>query len=192
MKICASCGSPAPPYDRQCPNCKAPLNDLTDRLTGTILDDKYLIEHRLGSGGMCDVYRARHMAMDKEIAIKILKPELAADSKIAQRFEQEARAASRVRHPHAIDVTDYGIGAHNVPYLVMQLVDGQLPDNLGSGAVGPADNHGVYEPCVIETEVQSQRLCHENSPARAHMLHVADRAGKDRNRCSSSARISRR
>ena len=136
MKICASCGSPAPPYDRQCPNCKAPLNDLTDRLTGTILDDKYLIEHRLGSGGMCDVYRARHIAMDKEIAIKILKPELAADSKIAQRFEQEARAASRVRHPHAIDVTDYGIGAHNVPYLVMQLVDGQTVREL-IGEHGP-------------------------------------------------------
>ncbi len=130
MKICASCGSPAPPYDRQCPHCKAQLNDLTDRLTGTILDDKYLIEQRLGSGGMCDVYRARHIAMDKEIAIKILKPELAADSKIAQRFEQEARAASRVRHPHAIDVTDYGIGAHNTPYLVMQLVDGQTVREL--------------------------------------------------------------
>jgi serine/threonine protein kinase len=112
------------------------LNDLTDRLTGTILDDKYLIEHRLGSGGMCDVYRARHIAMDKEIAIKILKPELAADSKIAQRFEQEARAASRVRHPHAIDVTDYGIGAHNVPYLVMQLVDGQTVREL-IGERGP-------------------------------------------------------
>ncbi len=130
MKICASCGSPAPPYDRQCPHCKAQLNDLTDRLTGTILDDKYLIEQRLGSGGMCDVYRARHITMDKEIAIKILKPELAADPKIAQRFEQEARAASRVRHPHAIDVTDYGIGAHNTPYLVMQLVDGRTVREL--------------------------------------------------------------
>ncbi|MGA9769872.1 MAG: serine/threonine-protein kinase, partial [Blastocatellia bacterium] len=106
------------------------MNDLTDRLTGTILDDKYLIEQRLGSGGMCDVYRARHIAMDKEIAIKILKPELAADPKIAQRFEQEARASSRVRHPHAIDVTDCGIGAHNVPYLVMRLVDGQTVREL--------------------------------------------------------------
>ena len=116
------------------------MNDLTDRLTGTILDDKYLIEQRLGSGGMCDVYRARHIAMDKEIAIKILKPELAADPKIAQRFEQEARAASRVRHPHAIDVTDCGIGAHNVPYLVMQLVDGQTVREL----------IGEYGPLTIE------------------------------------------
>jgi serine/threonine-protein kinase len=62
--------------------------------------------------------------MDKEVAIKILKPELAADPRIAQRFEQEARAASRVRHPHAINVTDYGIGQGNTPFLVMELVEG--------------------------------------------------------------------
>jgi serine/threonine protein kinase len=73
---------------------------------------------------MCEVYRARHIAMDKEVAIKILKPELAADPRIAQRFEQEARAASRVRHPHAINVTDYGIGQGNTPFLVMELVEG--------------------------------------------------------------------
>src|SRR2546423_8802328 len=105
MNICASCGSPVPPSDRQCSRCKALVSEYKDRLTGTVLDDKYLIEERLGSGGMCNVYRARHVAMGKEVAIKILKPELAADKAVAQRFEQEARAASRVRHPHAIDVT---------------------------------------------------------------------------------------
>ncbi|HKP84476.1 MAG TPA: protein kinase [Blastocatellia bacterium] len=101
------------------------MSQHTDRLISTVLDDKYLIEERLGSGGMCNVYRARHVAMDKELAIKVLKPELAADAAIAQRFEQEARAASRVRHPHAINVTDYGIGASNTPYLVMELVEGK-------------------------------------------------------------------
>lgn len=124
MKICTSCGSPVPAADERCPQCGARSNDFTGRLTGTTLADKYLIEEPLGAGGMCEVYRARHIAMDKEVAIKILKPELAADPRIAQRFEQEARAASRVRHPHAINVTDYGIGQGNTPFLVMELVEG--------------------------------------------------------------------
>jgi eukaryotic-like serine/threonine-protein kinase len=124
MKICTSCGSPVPATDERCPQCGARSNGFTGRLTGTTLVDKYLIEEPLGAGGMCEVYRARHIAMDKEVAIKILKPELAADPRIAQRFEQEARAASRVRHPHAINVTDYGIGHSNTPFLVMELVEG--------------------------------------------------------------------
>jgi eukaryotic-like serine/threonine-protein kinase len=124
MKICTSCGSLIPAADEACPQCGARSDGFTGRLTGITLVDKYLIEEPLGSGGMCEVYRARHIAMDKEVAIKILKPELAADPRIAQRFEQEARAASRVRHPHAINVTDYGIGQGNTPFLVMELVEG--------------------------------------------------------------------
>jgi serine/threonine-protein kinase len=124
MKICTSCGSPVPAADERCLQCGARSDGFTGRLTGTTLVDKYLIEEPLGAGGMCEVYRARHIALDKEVAIKILKPELAADPRIAQRFEQEARAASRVRHPHAINVTDYGIGQGNTPFLVMELVEG--------------------------------------------------------------------
>ncbi|HXG93953.1 MAG TPA: serine/threonine-protein kinase [Blastocatellia bacterium] len=124
MKICTNCGSPVPLVSERCPQCGASANGYRGRLTGATLAEKYLVEELLGSGGMCDVYRARHIAMEKEVAIKILKPELAADPRIAQRFEQEARAASRVRHPHAINVTDYGIGRDNTPFLVMELVEG--------------------------------------------------------------------
>jgi serine/threonine-protein kinase len=73
---------------------------------------------------MCNVYRARHVLIGKQVAIKSLKPELAADPKIAERFKQEALAASRVRHPNAIDVTDYGVDKNNVPFIVMELVNG--------------------------------------------------------------------
>jgi tRNA A-37 threonylcarbamoyl transferase component Bud32 len=73
---------------------------------------------------MCNVYRARHVLIGKQVAIKSLKPELAADAKIAERFKQEALAASRVSHPNAIDVTDYGVDKENVPFIVMELVNG--------------------------------------------------------------------
>ena len=89
-----------------------------------IFTDKYEIEAKLGAGGMCDVYRARHVRIGKEVAIKILRPEYAADPKIVERFEREARAASLVRHPNAINIMDYGIAAGHTPFLVMELVEG--------------------------------------------------------------------
>ena len=101
---------------------------MTDELMGAVLADKYMIEEHLGTGGMCDVYRARHVGMDKPVAVKVLKAQLASDPKIAKRFEQEARAASRIHHPHAINVTDYGIDKEKTPFIVMELVKG---DTLG-------------------------------------------------------------
>jgi len=100
------------------------LRAQTDGLTGRLLAGKYRIEERLGYGGMCDVYRATHEAMGKQVAVKTLKPALAADPTIAQRFEQEARAASLIHHPHAINVMDYGIAEDNVPFIVMEFVRG--------------------------------------------------------------------
>ena len=90
MKLCMSCGSPVAAFAESCPQCSAPLKSRTDNLIGTVLADKYRIEAPLGEGGMCDVYRARHSLIGKQVAVKVLKPELAADPKIAQRFEQEA------------------------------------------------------------------------------------------------------
>jgi eukaryotic-like serine/threonine-protein kinase len=91
---------------------------------GQTLQGKYLIEELLGSGGMCDVYRATHIHMGKQVALKILKPHLAVDPAISRRFEQEARAASLIRHPNAINVMDYGIGEGKTPFIVMEYVNG--------------------------------------------------------------------
>ena len=130
MKLCMSCGSPVAAFDESCPQCGAQLKPRTDNLIGAILADKYRIEALLGSGGMCDVYQASHLLIGKKVAVKVLKPELAADPKISQRFEQEALASSRVRHPHAIDVTDFGIDQSNRPFIVMELVEGKTIGEL--------------------------------------------------------------
>jgi eukaryotic-like serine/threonine-protein kinase len=79
---------------------------------------------------MCEVYRARHILINKPVAVKVLKPELASDPHIAQRFEQEAKAASRIRHPNAIDVTDFGLASGNTPFIVMELVEGKTVGEL--------------------------------------------------------------
>src|SRR5436853_2603792 len=96
----------------------------SEALIGRTLQAKYRIEELLGSGGMCDVYRGTHIHMGKQVAIKILKPHLAVDPAIARRFEQEARAASRIHHPNAINVMDYGIGEGNAPFIVMEYANG--------------------------------------------------------------------
>jgi serine/threonine protein kinase len=124
MNTCPRCGSEVSTSDARCSKCGKELLDKKTGLIGKTLQDKYRIEEHLGSGGMCDVYRATHMGMGKEVAVKVLKPALAVDDTIARRFEQEARAASRIHHPHAINVTDYGIAEGGTPFIVMEFVKG--------------------------------------------------------------------
>jgi serine/threonine-protein kinase len=131
MKECSSCGAAISSSDEKCPSCGAELAELAelkdalDDSVGTTLADKYLIEEKLGEGGMCYVYRGKHVVMGKQVAIKVLRSELAADPKVSDRFEQEARAASRIHHPHAINVTDFGGGPGDRPFIIMELVEGQ-------------------------------------------------------------------
>lgn len=73
---------------------------------GTVLKDKYRIETRLGSGGMAVVYRAKNVAVDRMVAIKVLNPQLADNETAVQRFKREARAANQARHPNIVDVLD--------------------------------------------------------------------------------------
>lgn len=124
MATCERCGSEISASDAGCAKCDQDLEKRMNNLIGKSLAGKYRLEEHLGSGGMCEVYRATHEVMGKQVAVKVLKPALAADPLIAQRFEQEARAASRIHHPHAINVMDYGIAEDSTPYIVMEFVRG--------------------------------------------------------------------
>jgi len=73
---------------------------------------------------MGTVYRGTHVLIDKTVAIKVLRPSLAADEKIVARFSREARAASRISHPHALSVTDFGEAENGVVFLVMEFLNG--------------------------------------------------------------------
>src|SRR6476620_3665061 len=90
---------------------------------GTCLG-KYQVVRLIGEGGMGAVYEGIHVAIGKKVAIKMLRPDLAADPDARARFLREAQLTSRVRHPHAVDVTDVGSeGA--LTFLVMELLDGE-------------------------------------------------------------------
>ena len=136
MKTCPTCGREYPDTTTLCPADGEVLKRVgnEDRLIGQVLAGKYRIEDKIDEGGMGCVYRATHVLMEKVIAVKVLHPALAADDKIVARFTREAKAASRISHPHAINVTDFGESENGVVYLVMEYLRGRtLKDIVRSG-----------------------------------------------------------
>jgi serine/threonine protein kinase len=93
----------------------------------------------LGAGGMGEVHRARDTRLDREVAIKLLSRDLADDPRGRERFEREARAVSRLTHPHVCALYDVGsaeIDGRDAPFLVMELLEGEtLADRLRRGAL---------------------------------------------------------
>ncbi|MDQ3036384.1 MAG: serine/threonine protein kinase, partial [Myxococcota bacterium] len=84
----------------------------------------YRIVRKIGEGGMGAVFEAVHERLQKHVAIKTLHEVLARDAEAVGRFVREGRAASRIRHPHVVDVTDVGI-EQGTPYLVMEMLEGE-------------------------------------------------------------------
>ncbi len=85
---------------------------------------RYSVTREIGRGGMCRVYEARHDDLQKTVAVKTLKPEYASQPELVERFLREGRAASRVRHRHAIEMFDVGVEG-DVVYLAMELLEGE-------------------------------------------------------------------
>jgi hypothetical protein len=96
------------------------MND--DPLIGTCLGD-YLIEKRIGEGGMGIVYHARQLTLNRGVALKVLPPESCGDVEYVARFLREARAAAQLNHPNIIQVIDAGM-SQNFYFMVMEYVEG--------------------------------------------------------------------
>jgi len=118
---CPRCGAC---YDRAVTACPedgtAPVPSRVPR----VLAARYRLEHRLGRGGMGTVYRAIDTALDRQVAVKMVREDLVGHADTAARFHQEARAAAAFAHPNVVTVHDYGIEAGSHAYLVMELLEG--------------------------------------------------------------------
>ncbi|HVY45811.1 MAG TPA: serine/threonine-protein kinase, partial [Minicystis sp.] len=95
-----------------------------ERRVGTTLRGKWTLEKLLGVGGMAAVYVGRH-GIGRRDAIKILHAEFAKDKDLRHRFEREAQAANRFKHPGAVEILDMDIADDGAPFLVMELLEGE-------------------------------------------------------------------
>jgi serine/threonine protein kinase len=94
-------------------------------LIGVTLDGRYRLDAVLGEGGMGSVFRATQLAMDRKVAVKLLKPHLTSEPAALQRFAREARATLKVDSPHAVKILDFGVTPVGDYYMVLEYLDGR-------------------------------------------------------------------
>ena len=97
--------------------------DTNDKYIGKMLDDRYEIREIIGEGGMAIVYRALDHRLNRDVAVKIMRDEMAADEEFRRRFCTESHAVAMLSHPNIVAVYDVSHN-DNVEYIVMELVDG--------------------------------------------------------------------
>ena len=93
-------------------------------ILGLIVDGRYRVVELVGEGGMGKVYLAEHVDIGKRVALKVLHPSYSRMPDLVERFRREARAASKIGHPHIVDVTDSGTTADGSAYFVMEYLEG--------------------------------------------------------------------
>lgn len=92
-------------------------------LEGYLLSERYRIKRVIGGGGMANVYLARDTILDRDVAIKVLRPEFANDPEFIERFDREAQAATSLSHPNIVNIYDVG-EENDILYMAMEYVDG--------------------------------------------------------------------
>ena len=96
----------------------------SDELIGQTIGGHYQIESLIGTGGMSTVYKARHLLLDKPVAIKFILPKYIHDKATTDRFKQEALAASELKHPNICGVSEFGLIDDKRAFIVMDYIDG--------------------------------------------------------------------
>ncbi len=124
-------------------------HDSADPLIGSTIDGRYQVLSRVAHGGMSTVYLAKDLRLDRNIALKILPPHLAADSDFIERLRREAQSAASLSHPHVVQIHDHGVGPQHA-YLVFEFIDGYtLRDVINQqGALSPRQALDLLDPVV--------------------------------------------
>jgi serine/threonine-protein kinase len=135
-----------------------------------LIGDRYALEACIGRGGMGEVWRARHVALGSYFAVKLLHGALASEERTRKRFLKEAQLTAQLRTRRAVQVFDYGVTQDGIPYLVMELLDGETLDQRIArlGRIEPA-------PAVRILRLAARAL------DRAHQIGIIHRDFKPEN-----------
>ncbi len=127
-----------------------PVNVGPDALIGEVVDGRYTVLERIAAGGMATVYRAVDTRLDRDVALKVMRPHLAHDESFVARFRREARAAARLSHPNIVSVFDQGEDRGRV-FLAMEYVPGRtLRDVIeDDGPLSPDAALDILEPVLL-------------------------------------------
>jgi serine/threonine-protein kinase len=140
-----------------------------DPLLGKVIAGRYRLESQLGEGGMGVVYRARHVLIDRVVALKLIRPDLRGETHLRAWMVREARAANRVDHAHIVDIHDVGETEDGELYLVMEyLIGDSLSSQISKGPM----------PIARAVDILEQMTA---ALARAHDLGVVHRDLKSDN-----------
>jgi eukaryotic-like serine/threonine-protein kinase len=170
MKVCPTCGEAYGDDLASCPRDGNSLRVVQDPLIGRTVGGRYRLISRLGAGGMSAVYLARHVLIDRLVAVKTLRRDLAQDPVQRDRFIREARAVNRVNHDNIVEITDFGETDDGLVYLVMEYVAGEsLLRVIGSDA--------PFEP------MRTLHIAEQTASAlgRAHQMGIVHRDLKPEN-----------
>ena len=155
-----------------------PTDQRDDPLEGAVLDERYRLETLLGAGGMGVVYRATQLAVDRDVAVKILRHELGDDSLAHERFSREAKHISSLRHPNIVQLIDFGRDVDlDAWFLVMEHVEGHsLADLLSDGRLAwELALEIVYQVCGALLASHEREMIHRDlKPENLHLMPVAD------------------
>ncbi len=169
MKVCPRCSELYPDDAERCPRDGAEVRAVLDPLIGRTVGGRYRLISRLGTGGMSSVYLARHVMIDRLMAIKTLRRDLAVDPMQRERFLGEARAVNRINHDNIVEITDFGESDDGMVYLVMEYVPGEsLLKTMGTGAF----------PALRALDIAEQIA---SALSRAHQMGVVHRDLKPEN-----------
>ncbi len=169
MKVCTKCFAEAPDETRFCPNCGENLPAADEEepkgLVGRTIAGKFLILSAVGEGAMGSIYKAEQTTLAKMVCIKVLHPHLSGDRTISKRFHREARAASRIKHPNAINIIDFGTAEDGTHYIAMDFIDGQDLAHLIKGEF-PLETERVFyitdQICSALDDAHAQGVIHRD------------------------------
>jgi eukaryotic-like serine/threonine-protein kinase len=179
-KLCPQCGTRYEGDNRFCTLDGATLvaENPADSLQGNVLADRYLIDRKLGEGGMGEVYLAEHIRMKRKVAVKVMRAWLTKDPAAIGRFHREAENASQITHANVAAVYDFGETPEGLVYLAMEFVEGE--SLTGVLAREPVLNH------IRASDIVSQTA---DALAAAHSLGILHRDLKPDNVMIARTRV---